>query len=52
MSRRAWRWIQNKVTCQKEFEDEYKIKLHVKKEFEDEYKIKLHVKKSLKMNTK
>ena len=38
MSRRVWRWIQNKVTCQEEFEDEYKIKLHVKK--------------SLKMNTK
>ena len=50
MSRRVWRWIQNKVTCQEEFEDEYKIKCQ--EEFEDEYKIKLHVKKSLKMNTK
>ena len=38
MSRGVWRWIQNKVTCQEEFEDEYKIKLHVKK--------------SLKINTK
>ena len=38
MSRRVWKMNTNKVTCQEEFEDEYKIKLHVKK--------------SLKMNTK
>ena len=32
MSRRVWRWIQNKVTCQEEFEDTKRvIRIHTSK---------------------